>query len=238
MRDIWTQFAGWLRYLSGSAVFLLTFCAHGQGTFLYQRYYTTNPDPDFPWDYQGQRVLMFGPTSMTIDLNQDGAADYWIGTDGAQGGRGFIIYGLSSDNRVMSLRPFDSVWAVALQEGDLISESLTGGRYWSDPNYLGDLPQGSLFTASVNIGSLGFYTGLESAYCGLQMEVDGQIHYGWVRVGNPIGGINGGWVYDSVYNSTPGESLFAGAGAVPEPSTFALCGVGITMLLLWQRRKT
>jgi hypothetical protein len=203
----------------------------GQGTLLYQRYYTPNPDPNFPWDFEGQRVLSFGPTSTTIDLNQDGVADYWIGTDGAQGGRGFIIHGLSLQNKVLSLKPFDSVWALALQDGELISEVTANGRYWNDPNYLGDQPQGSLFTASVNIGSLGFYTGVPSAYCGLQMQVGGQTHYGWVRVGAPLGGINGGWVYDSVFNSTPGASLLAGDGRVPEPSpTSLLCLTALLML--------
>jgi hypothetical protein len=213
---------GWLRRLAGPAsLCMLCLRAAAQGSFIYQHYYTANPDPNFPWDYEGQRVLMFGPVSMTIDLNQDGTADYLIGTDGAQGGRGFFIHGLADENRVMSDRPFDTTFAIALQGGETIGGTLPVGIYWSDPNVLNGTPLGSVFTASANIGSLGYYTGVESAYCGLQMQVDGQIHYGWVRVGNPIAGINGGWVYDSVFNNTPGQSLLAGSG-VPEPTTVSL----------------
>jgi hypothetical protein len=68
------------------------------------------------------------------------------------------------------------------------------------------------------------------------MVVNGELHYGWVRVGSPIG-LNGGWVYDSVFNSTPGESLFAGAGMVPEPSTWSFLTVGGLILFVARKRR-
>jgi hypothetical protein len=173
---------------------------------------------------------------MTIDINQDGTPDYLIGTGGAQSTSGFYIYGLQQANKVWGARPFDSQWAVALSTGEAIGDDSHPLHDWFEPTYYpGGAVGGPIFTASVgDLGPLGFYTGVPSAYCGLQMELNGEIHYGWVRVGSPIG-LNGGWVYDSVYNSNPGESLLAGAGMVPEPSTMALIILGGGVL--WLKRK-
>jgi hypothetical protein len=210
----------------------------GQGTLVYQRYCTPNPDPNFPWDYEGRRVLSLYPTSMTIDINQDGTPDYLIGTGGAQSTSGFYIYGLQQANKVWGASPFDSQWAVALTAGEVIGDDGHPSHDWFEPTYHpGGAVGGPIFTASVgDLGPLGFYTGVESAYCGLQMEVNGETHYGWVRVGSPIG-LNGGWVYDSVFNNNPGESLLAGAGMVPEPSTVTLILLGGGVILLRGKRK-
>lgn len=232
------RFMGWLRLLPGLALLLtMVLSASGQGTFTYQRYYTDSPDPNFPWDYEGRRVMSLFPTSMTIDINQDGTADYLIGTGGAQSTRGFYIYGLQQANRVWSYRTGESRYAIALNAGESISLQTSPVYSWEEPVEISGTIIGSAFTVEVDIFTIGFFTGIPSAYSGLQMQVNGQTHYGWVRVGSPIG-LNGGWVYDSVFNTTPGQSLFAGQGAVPEPSISVLLAIGILTLTIQHRRKS
>jgi hypothetical protein len=58
--------------------------------------------------------------------------------------------------------------------------------------------------------SVGYFTGLESAYMGFSFQQAGQTYYGWVRVGCPISGLNVGWVYDYAYETAPNTSILAG----------------------------
>jgi hypothetical protein len=79
-------------------------------------------------------------------------------------------------------------------------------------------------------GSDGYFTGVESAYIGLQFQDAGQT-YGWARAGAPVIGINGGWVYDYAYETTPNTPIFAGQRAVPEPSAWPLLILGAAMFI-------
>jgi hypothetical protein len=227
---------GWPRLMPALALaWTMALSASGQGTLIYQRYSTANPDPNFPWDFEGQRVLSLYPASMTIDLNQDGVADYLIGTGGGQSTSGFYIYGLQQANKVWGHQIVVSQYAVALASGDFIGADGSSVYDWFEPQVLNGQTYGPAFTVEVDIFTIGYFTGVPSAYCGLQMQVGGQTHYGWVRVGSPIG-LNGGWVYDSVFNSTPGASLLAGDGRVPEPSPLALSTMAGIALLVFRRR--
>jgi hypothetical protein len=180
----------------------------------YVRLSTPNPDPYFPWDFRGLRLLSGDqPMTYDMDLNQDGVTDYVFKTANFSFG-GFSIAATGS-NAVYAVPPplgpysYD---AIPLQGGIVVSESLSGfaSGAWVQSPVVGDYVIGATFTAAANIGTLGYFTGVDSAYTGLQFFIDGQVHYGWVRVGAPIVGFNGGWIYDFAYETTPNTPILAG----------------------------
>jgi len=90
--------------------------------------------------------------------------------------------------------------------------------------------------ASDTIGSpilfTGPFAGVTSAYIGLEFYIDGQAYYGWVDVGAPAS-INGGWVYNYAYETTPNTPIFA--GEVPEPAAWGLVAAGALVFLSRQK---
>ncbi len=103
---------------------------------------------------------------MTIDLNQDGTPDYLIGTGGAQSTSGFYIYGLQQANKVWAEQIGMSQYAFALNSGEAIGPDASGVYDWLEPQIIGGQTYGPAFTVEVDIFTIGYFTGVESAYCG------------------------------------------------------------------------
>jgi hypothetical protein len=170
-----------------------------------------------------------GFPAQTCDLVINGQVAFTFSSDG-----GAFDITPSSLSAVLAYRqgPLFSPWAIPLQAGALIS---------GDPGQYEWASEGSLLTASRDGGvgsplTIGYFSGLESAYLGFQFQQSGQTYYGWVRAGAPLPFLNGGWVYDYAYQTVPNTPIFAGEGAVPEPSTLALLLVfGGTAWLLRRR---
>jgi len=215
--------------LAGSSVL-------AQGTIVHVQLSTPNPDPNFPWDFQGMRLIGLHPQSYNLDFDGDGTAEFVVYASGPLSTRGFTIWGLGQ-NRVWSYHPTETWATVAMNSGELIGPGMTSPWFeWYQTEYFpsGD-PRGSVFCSCVNIGCIGFYAGLDSAYAGLEFQLNGQTHYGWLRVGAPMPEFNGGWIYEYAYDTRPGAAIFA--GAVPEPSTFALLGLGCVAVWLLKRKQ-
>ncbi len=183
------------------------------------------------------RLNGLNPQSYNLDFNGDGAAEFVIYASGPLSTRGFTMWGLGQ-NRVWSYHPTESWFTVAMNAGDAIGPIMSSPWYeWYQTEYFpSGVPRGSTFCSCVgDIGCLGFYTGLDSAYAGLEFQLNGQTHYGWLRVGAPIPELNGGWIYEYAYDTRPGAAILA--GAVPEPSAAALLGLAGVALWLFRRRK-
>lgn len=124
--------------------------------------------------------------------------------------------------------------------GDLIGPALDLGNAWYDKN-------ADLYGRAM-IGTGGFTVSSSESYflnsspadpdftrfIGFDLYYDDSHHYGWMRVANPFPSFFlVGEVVDWAYESTPNTPIEA--GAVPEPGTVALWGIGAVGLLAGRR---
>jgi len=229
--------SGWRWLVLALALILARSPLLAQGTIVHVQLSTPNPDPSFPWDFEGMRLLGLNSQTYNLDFNGDGTAEFVIRAAGPRSTSGFAIWGLDQ-NRVWGYHPTETWFAVAMSSGDYIGPSMTPVPFeWYQTEYFpSGEPRHAVFSSCVGeIGCIGFYAGLDSAYAGLEFQLNGQTHYGWLRVGAPMPEFNGGWIYEYAYDTRPGAAIFA--GAVPEPSTFALLGLGGVAVWLFKRKK-
>lgn len=216
----------WLLPALALLALLLTVEAKAQGTIVYVHLPPTEPEV-FPYDANGLRLL--GGSPMSYNLVFNGQLAFTL-----RSGNQFDILP-SSLSGVLALHPGPSDlggFVIPLQYGQQIGPDALGYEWVNDTQIAPDAASG--FMACRDIGCIGYFTGLESAYAGLQFQQGGETYYGWVRVGAPVVGINGGWIYDYAYETRPNMPILAGAG-VPEPSTLWLLAAGAAALLFRKR---
>lgn len=214
MRKRTVQFLIVLLLAAGSAC--------GQGTIRY-----VDIDPD---------LFMFSAFTrrdVPIDFNQDGVADFVFRATQSQ----FDIYGLGS-NRVMAYpnNPPDLTrFAVPLMAGDSIAPSLQPQYIWAESQFYGSPhdPLGVVFNGGFET-IIGTFVN-RKAYVGLEFQISGNTHYGWIQVDCERFSHNGGYVLDYAYELRPGASILA--GAVPEPSVVGLVSLSGAGFWLFRRRK-
>lgn len=212
------------------ALLLLPATLLAQGSIYYGQFPPTivpPPATSFPEDAEGTRIFpgLTGPTQYTLVIN--GQVAYTFSAEAF----GFSVIPASSLDAVIAV-PVGQIGggaAIPLSTGQQIGSDAQG---YSWMNY----SAGLILTANADFGPYGYFTGLESAYLGLQFEQDGSTYYGWVRLGVPFTGQNGGWLYDYAYETTPNTPMFA--GEIPEPSTASLVILAaVTISLLADPRR-
>ena len=235
--------AGWRRWLWPALALLIALSptdGRAQGTIVYGQFPLTPPGPpgttSFPEDSQGWRVageLGFPPATYTLTVN--GQALYTFTSTGAYVG----VYPASSLSGVIGvpLDQFGANNALPLAAGQEIGPGAAGYQWFSDPSFGSDL------SATYDGGAdgplqVGLFTGLESAYLGLQFQEGGQTYYGWARVGVPYAGLDAVWLYDYAYETVPNTPILAGQGEVPEPATLSLLLVFGAVFWLVRKRST
>jgi hypothetical protein len=106
------------------------------------------------------------------------------------------------------------VWP--LGPGEIIGTVVEPPLSWENPGEGRLGPIGLCFTSCMNVGCLGLFT-CQNAYMGVEFEIGGRPHYGWVRVDCSLGGVNGGLVTEYAYETRPGVPIKAGAKPVVVP---------------------
>ena len=99
------------------------------------------------------------------------------------------------------------------------------GRYRD--SLLGDF--GPMLANDYSIPATGPFAGVDG-YLGIRFNIGTELHYGWIRLkmDSVFPNLARGYVTEWAYNSVPNAPL--AAGAVPEPSTWALLGLGAAAL--------
>lgn len=197
---------------------------------------------------------VWGYLGSELDLNGDGQmefrfynasyppASYWAtGVSGAGSARLLVMPNLWMADGGSSLTP--------LPPGFLIGPTSDPDFMWAThdaPNAYGAaLLLGSYIPEIVGGGlvPVGPFYGT-TAFMGIQFQIGTDWHYGWVRIrGGTAGPSEDGqefylnppaWILDWAYETRPDTPIVA--GAVPEPSTWALLLGGVA-LMVWFRRK-
>ena len=104
---------------------------------------------------------------------------------------------------------------------------------------------GKLLSFGFNGSSVGFKGGnwptdSSNAYLGIIFTSNSQQYTGWAQINVTVNGAPGtqsATLVDYAYDTTPGESITAGQGEAPEPSTLAMFAMGGAAALALLRRR-
>ncbi len=164
-------------------------------------------------------VPLFGHPSVfyDLDLDQNGATDV---TFRAASDFDAIPCEFSRILAIPASPPDLGGFVQPLNPGEAIGPEVEAPLSWENPGEGRLGPIGLTFTSCRNTGEglvcLGLFT-CQNAYMGVEFQIEGQPHYGWVRVDCSLGGVNGGWVTEYAYETRPGVAIKAGAKPVVVP---------------------
>lgn len=189
---------------------------------------------------------LYGLQGLQLDLNGDGQAEarFYSGSEPGAGYFGTAASGVTTSRLLVTPQgPYDiGSYLVGFSGGFLIGGPLPDSVLWAAhdapngygrANVLGSwLPQG-LGDPILPDGD--FYGTI--AFMGIQFQISSEWHYGWARIRGTTyetALAPPGWILDWAYETRPDTPI--AAGAVPEPSTWALL-IGGGLLIVWFKRK-
>jgi hypothetical protein len=160
--------------------------------------------------------------SFNIDITGDGTTDFILTSDVDS-----VSLATTGNNQAL----IQNGEVAALLYGASIG-STDSGNTWSSGQLTLTVVMGSDGPPVFSEGSN--FAGLTDAYIGFDRVVNGQNYYGWIELQTSALdlGIDGA-VVAWAYETTPNTPI--SAGEVPEPSTWALLGIGAASILI--RRK-
>ena len=174
-----------------------------------------------------------------IDLNGDSVVDFTFGAERS----GNALRTERANRLIVSLSPPPNIGGgvADLPEGFTIGSSLDPQLAWISSDPLGGyVSPGEIAFATIvqclDIGCASEWPpgAATRGFVGIDFELADGLHYGYFDIvlsGDAAGAALLGWAYDS----RPGVPILA--GAVPEPSTWALL-TGGGVLMVWLKRKS
>jgi len=173
--------------------------------------------------------MQSSPAGKTVDFDLDfnGVVDFVLRSDGAT-----FDTVPQDQNSILSIAdapPNMGAKIIQLQAGYVIGNAPTPPAEWVEPSTT------PMFSSCMVQGCIGLWVGPERhGYFGVEFDIGGSTHYGWVYLDNTFAGLGGGDIIEWAYESTPDIGIIA--GVIPEPTTVALLLVG-TLSALALRRK-
>jgi hypothetical protein len=166
--------------------------------------------------------------SYNLDVNGDGIADFMLISEADSA----LVQPLGNNSLITIPEPPPDLgyFIAALPSGFTVGSSLDPIYQWYYPNtdQFGMAAIGAQESIDNQVYTIGYFTRLPSAYIGFDLNTGGTNYYGWMQIANPAPVVAGqviDWAYESDAN-TPIE-----AGAVPEPSTWALLAAGTALMI-------
>ncbi len=181
-------------YVAMAAAVVAAGDAHGQVVY-------TDIDPD---------VSLGADETYDLDLNDDGIVDFVIGNRTASEFQKAEIYVSSAAaNAIVGYTgSLGYYYPSALEAGTNIGD----GGNWIVPH-----PYATMLIAYTTGGNFGQFNGVEDKYIGLQFAVDGNTHFGYVRLDVAVGASTV-TIKDYAFNATVDADIEAGA-TVSEPTS-------------------
>ena len=205
--------------------------------------------------------ISFGPGAVAyVDMNNDGIKDFAFG--GSAGGYGdhtwygsLAVFPITGGKVVGGARTVTGPYGSALTSGAKIgpsahfSSSVAQGQLTLE--FSGAFESGPSNYSHVLVGPWGY---VGSRYLGVRFLINGQIHYGWIRMSIDWAHRMIGTITEYAYETTPNKAITAGAtrnGADDSISTdtntkqsfqsgpsLGMLALGIDGLPTWRRRES
>ncbi len=182
-----------------------------------------------------------GITSVSLDINNDGRPDFrfqaLFGASFSSGNnvvyQTMKVYGNVPSNQAMSTRGVKAALPIGARIGP-------EGKFGSNPIMaVCDDFNGRAFRS-------GLWIDVSNRYLGVKFQIDGETHYGWVRMTVDCNdGTITGYAYETVANQRIAAGVFPSAGAdsgssaeqkppIPEPATLGALAAGAVGLPRWR----
>jgi PEP-CTERM motif len=185
--------------------------------------------------YSGIQNIPITPNNfILLDLNKDGTADLELEDFNNSGPTAAVVLtelNPSENGLVVGVPPGFFGYAKALSSGTTIGPS-------SPFVQLAKLGGASLPGGTPKLGA--WTGGVQNKFLGVAFNFptdppSSPPHFGWVRIDlNPD---MTGTIVDWAVNDVAGQPILAGQGAVPEPTSLALLGLGAAGVLAWRRSR-
>jgi hypothetical protein len=180
-----------------------------------------------------------------FDLNEDGIDDFRFTNGGLEVVHGISVYPLSQNRVIGSLvqaTPYDTEeYLIPFKKGSQISGTIDQDAYkwtktagWKNERQTVTGCAGTgIIQEPVACGDFFYNQGV--SYMGLELDLEGQKHYGWLLMDFTFLPFSGCEFLSYAYETEPGVAIMT--GEIPEPSTYALwVGVLSALALVIQKR--
>jgi hypothetical protein len=176
-----------------------------------------------------------GTFDFDIDINGDGTTDFTLRSNdpGTDVNNAFLIP--LNGNEIVVGGSYGG-FVANMANGEIIGSSLNPVYQWSNSKApITTLAE--LLGGGGTIAEDGNFVNQASGYIGFDLVENGNNYYGWMFVTNPVFNDAGiyGMVTEWAYESDPNTPITV--GAVPEPSTWALLGLGMASLFCTSKKK-